>query len=572
MLSARTLCFLSSSIIAALIAFAATFSQKSSAKTYCYKSITLDSDLAKTDKAPNCFTVSADGLFSRVFYRNGVYVEKSHVIPGLWDGHGHLLQYGELLQSVNLFGVQSLNEAIERIRSYTRQHPGLGTSKEWIRGVGWDQAAFGRYPIAIANGTKADLEADSELKGKKIMIDRIDVHCIWVSQAVLDLLPNALPQVPGGEIITNPGPGVFCDNAMDIVLQYWPKPNKEKKTEFVKAAMQELNKVGLVGMHDAGVTPSDLRLYKELADTDIWTVRVYAMLECETRNTFCEEDAHILRQEDGKGSLLKSRSVKLFADGALGSWGSAMIEPYADRPSMSGSLLVNASTLSSLARTWAGIGYQVNIHAIGDLANRLAIDAMGDAYDVACPHLSAKDCQREYRFRIEHAQIIHPDDQERIFHLGIIPSIQPTHATSDFPYAEDRLGKERTQTEAYRMRSLLSLNPVLGSDFPVEPPNPFEGIFAAVTRKSPKTGMGKNGNEEGWYTEETLSLSEALRGFTTAPAHAAFMDGQAGIIRKGAFADWVVLDSPLESLDPDQLRDLQVKATWVKGRQVYRRT
>jgi predicted amidohydrolase YtcJ len=142
------------------------------------------------------------------------------------------------------------------------------------------------------------------------MLDRVDVHCIWVSQAVLDLLPPDLPQIPGGEIITNPGPGVFCDNAMDIVLQYWPKPNKVKKTQFIKAAMKELNKVGLVGMHDAGVTSEDMQLYKEIADTSSWTVRVYAMLECGKRNTFCPTDANLPTREDG---LLSSRSVKLFA-------------------------------------------------------------------------------------------------------------------------------------------------------------------------------------------------------------------------------------------------------------------
>lgn len=248
-----------------------------------------------------------------------------------------------------------------------------------------------------------------------------------------------------------------------------------------------------------------------------------------------------------------------------------MLEPYTDRPSTTGSLLVNASTLTSLAHSWAGEGYQVNIHAIGDLANRLAIDAMEDVYRVLCPHQSAKVCQSRLRFRIEHAQIIHPDDQRRMHDFGIIPSIQPTHATSDFSYAEDRLGRKRTRKEAYRMRSLLDLNPVLGSDFPVEPPNPFEGLFAAVTRKNPRTGLGKDGSEKGWYAEERLNLSQAVKGFTLAPAHAAFMDGRAGTIQPGAFADWVVLDRALESLEINDLRRVEPRSTWVKGKQVYRR-
>jgi hypothetical protein len=148
------------------------------------------------------------------------------------------------------------------------------------------------------------------LKGKYIMLDRVDVHCIWVSEAVISLLPSPLPDVPGGEIVTDPGPGVFCDNAMDLVMQYWPKPSKGKKVEFIKRAMKELNKVGLVGMHDAGVTPENLRLYDDLANDDKFTLRVYSMLECEKRNTFCPEDASMIARQDG---LLTMRSVKLFA-------------------------------------------------------------------------------------------------------------------------------------------------------------------------------------------------------------------------------------------------------------------
>jgi predicted amidohydrolase YtcJ len=164
--------------------------------------------------------------------------------------------------------------------------------------------------IKFADTAKADLESNPRLKGKFIMLDRVDVHCIWVSNAVLELLPAVLPKIPGGEIITDPGPGVFCDNAMDLVMKYWPKPSTEKKTQFVKAAMTELNKVGLVGMHDAGVTPKELTLYESLADGDNWTVRVYAMTECEQRNTFCPGEARMISRDDG---LLSVRSVKLFA-------------------------------------------------------------------------------------------------------------------------------------------------------------------------------------------------------------------------------------------------------------------
>lgn len=249
-----------------------------------------------------------------------------------------------------------------------------------------------------------------------------------------------------------------------------------------------------------------------------------------------------------------------------------MIEPYSDRPDTSGSLLVNASTLTFLARSWSAAGYQVNIHAIGDLANRLAIDSLEAALKDLCPgeqDLSA--CQARHRFRIEHSQIIHPDDQKRMHAFGIIPSIQPTHATSDMAYAELRLGEERTNTEAYRMRSLLDINPVLGSDFPVEPPNPFEGIYAAVTRKNPHTGSGPAGHEGGWHVEEALTLEQALEGFTRSPTNAGFMDGVAGVIKEGAFADWVVLDVDIAEVEKEDLRFVKVRETWVGGKKVFER-
>lgn len=245
-----------------------------------------------------------------------------------------------------------------------------------------------------------------------------------------------------------------------------------------------------------------------------------------------------------------------------------MIEPYSDHPESKGSLLVNASTMAEVTQQWALAGYQVNIHAIGDMANRVAIDSFSSAYTSVCPDDSATACQDNTRFRIEHAQIIHPDDQRRIFALGIIPSIQPTHATSDMEYAIDRLGPDRTVSEAYRMKSFLPLRPVLGSDFPVEPPNPLHGMYAAVTRRNPATGLGRHGADEGWSTNEALSLEDAFRGFTVNPARAAFLEGKAGVIAKDAFADWVVLDEPLSV---ERLRSTKVRETWVGGMRVHQR-
>ncbi|UKZ83361.1 hypothetical protein TrVFT333_011169 [Trichoderma virens FT-333] len=503
---------------------------------YCYQNVRTH-DAA--DPSATCFSVE-DGLFRYVWTQDSrdsphqvkgadISVSDGFAIPGLWDGHGHLLQYGEFLHSVDLFGSKSLDEVRDRIKTYLAANPGAGTKGQWLRGIGWDQSAFGRMPTAD------DIEQDDELRGIFMMLDRIDVHCSWVSQAVLNLLPEEIPDVPGGDIIRDPGPGVFCDNAMDMIMALWPQPGEEEKLELSN-----------------------------------WTVRVYGMLECAKRNTFCPEDTPQISHSHGMFGL---RSVKLFADGALGSWGSAMIEPYSDHPWTSGSLLINASALTEVTKAWAREGFQVNIHAIGDLANRNAIDAFEAALKEQCGKENLADCQSNHRFRIEHSQIIHPEDQKRMHALGIIPSIQPTHATSDMKYAEERLGPKRTKEEAYRMKSLLDIKPVLGSDFPVEPPNPFQGIYAAVTRKSPHTGLGPDPKNpsEGWHTQEALSLEEALMGFTQNVAYGAFIEQYAGSIRRGAFADWVVLDEPLEDMDVEKIRTLKVRETWVAGRRVYSR-
>ncbi|KAI1778121.1 amidohydrolase family-domain-containing protein [Hypoxylon cercidicola] len=533
-------------------------------ETYCYQSVRTNS-LAQP--YVNCFSVSPSGKFSKVFQAAedtelAQNASPGFAMPGLWDGHGHLLQYGEFLNSVDLFGSTSMDDVRTRVRGYVSQQPGVGSKEEWVRGVGWDQMALGKMPTAN------DLAADKELKDLYIMLDRVDVHCIWVSQAVLNLLPNSIPDVPGGEIIREPGMGVFCDNAMDMVMALWPKPDNNKKQQFLKSAMGKLNEVGLVGMHDAGVMPDNLKLFQELAGNDDWTMRIYAMVECYERNTFCPDEVDRYTSPDG---FLSIQSVKLFADGALGSWGSALIEPYTDRPDTSGSLLVNASELVYDTVAWANEGFQVNIHAIGDLANRYAMDAIITALRLLCPSEPLSACQSYHRFRIEHSQIIHPDDQARLHAVGIIPSIQPTHATSDMAYAEKRLGKERTAQEAYRMRSLLDAKPVLGSDFPVEPPNPFQGIYAAVTRRSPHTGKGSDDSPDGWHMEEALDLDQAIRGFTEGPAYGGFTKGKTGVIKPGAYADWIVLDAALESIDVEDLRSLKVRETWVGGKKVYSR-
>ncbi|KAK1828138.1 hypothetical protein QBC39DRAFT_374948 [Podospora conica] len=542
-------------------------------KTICYQGIRPSSRSPTIPDA--CLVVDpATGLFtsdvvprSEVDGADGVELRDGYVLPGLWDGHGHLLQYGEFLHSVDLFGATSPAEVRERVARYLEgKPPGVGGKGEWIRGVGWDQMVMGGMPSA------AMLDDDPRLRGKFMMLDRVDVHCTWVSPAVLSLLPSPLPpSVPGGEIVRHPGPGVFCDNAMDLVVPLWPKPTASQKRQFLASATKALHAVGLVGIHDAGVQPSDLT---QVYATTPLTLRIYAMLECPTRNTFCPS---LLRHLPPPTPYLTIRAVKLFADGALGSWGSALLSPYSDRPSTSGSLLLNATFLTHLTKSWSAppVNFQVAIHAIGDRANRLALDAIAAALADLCPDRPARECQETHRFRIEHAQIIHPSDQARMRNLGVVPSIQPTHATSDSAYAERRLGRERTRTSAYRMRSLLDLDPVFGSDFPVEPPSPWAGVYAATTRRDPKSPPvappGDGGEGEGWYVEEAVGVEDALAGFLEGAARGGFMEGRAGGIRGGMWGDWIVLGGAVEGVEGEGWRGVKVEETWVGGRRVFKR-
>lgn len=431
-------------------------------------------------------------------------------------------------------------------------------------------------------GKQDDLDGDG-LTGLYMMLDRTDIHCNWVSHATLAVFTSGEfdHDIPGGEIMREPGMGVFCDNAMDKVVERWPAPSKATQAQFVRTAMKALNVVGIVGVHDAMVHPKGMALLDELARKRETSVRIYAMLKCAVVHAFCVKDARKIERADG---MLTARSVKIFADGALGSWGAAMLEPYSDRADTSGTLLANATTLRDITLAWASVGYQVNIHAIGDLANRIVIDAIEHALRELAPKMttdegdgatSLAEIQDKMRFRIEHAQIVSAADQKRMRALGIIPSIQPTHATSDMAYALSRLGTDRLVQSAYRMRSFTDLGVCLGSDFPVEPPSPLHGMYAAVTRRSPRTGRGvvdadADWTETGWHTEEALTVNQALRGFTANVARAGFMEGRAGVIAAGAWADWVVLEEEVDDgMDIERLRTMKVKETWVGGRRVF---
>lgn len=389
---------------------------------------------------------------------------------------------------------------------------------------------------------------------------------------------------------------------MELPLSQYPYPNDTTISGFLESAQTSLHNFGIVGVHEASVLPRTLQVYDALADARRLSLRVYAMLECETRNSFCLHDQvpdhrrqipepHYKKM--GKTGHPILRSVKLFADGALGSRGAALLEPYSDDPTTSGTLLVEPPELKRVAGEWIRAGWQVNIHAIGDRANRAAVDALIEGLGSLCQSGESEEerleCilshQRRLRCRIEHAQIVSPEDQVRIHKYGIIASIQPTHAISDSRYAEDRLGPERLESSAYRIKTFLQNKGriVLGSDFPVESPDVVAGMRAAVLRKDVE------GRE--FLKEEGIDWDSALKGFTTGPAYGAGLEKVAGTIECGKWADWVVVrdvkewygkEKPIleqeqgeEKLELAKIEsgygEWQIRETWTRGKRVYKK-
>lgn len=502
---------------------------------YCAKSVFTG------DTHAQCFSISSN-LFHKVYpdrVEGPVRGLNGYVFPGFWDSHGHLIEYGQTLHGLQLYGVDSVAKVRQMVTEFSDANPAYGSKSRWIQGMGWDQRFFdGKMPKST------DLPED-----KYISLTRIDGHCVWVSPAVVKLLPPVVTAPPGGEIF---GDGVFCDAAVDLILQHQPPRTQQETVNLVQTAAKSLLSLGIVGIHDAGVKMPDLMIYNELAARHMLGVRVVAMLECEKRNTYCG-GTQFIKRGDG---FLNMKTVKLFADGALGSWGASMLEPYDDHKDSTGTMLIQEANLKSLVKSYVDKQWQVAVHAIGDQANRAVIDAFMDI----------EDPRNEKRLRIEHAQIIAPEDQKRIAERGIIVAVQPTHATSDAAYAVSRLGTRRLAESAYKMKSWLETNATLalGSDFPIEPPNPIHGIYAAVKRLSPASGPGP----QPFYPEEALNIKEAIRGFTIDAAYAGFVDYSAGNIKFGKYADFVVLDQDL--FDPNvDLRTVKVLETWIGGKKVY---
>ena len=469
-----------------------------------------------------------------------INLEGKTVLPGLIDGHCHFNNLGLFMQTVDLTGTKSYNEILDRVTAFQKEK-----NLSFIKGRGWDQNDWKikEYP------TKNKL--DRLFPNIPIALTRIDGHALLVNQAALDLAGiDENTVVSGGEIVKKNGKitGVLVDNAMKMVNRIIPETGLQERIQALKDAENLCLKLGLTTVSDAGLGRNTIELIDSLQQQGDLKIKVYAMVSASPENL-----DYYLKKGITKTDRLNVRSFKIYADGALGSRGAALKRPYSDRDGHYGAMVTSIDDLENIARTLAKSDFQMNTHAIGDSANSYILKT----------YAKELKSQTNRRWRIEHAQVIDPDEFD--YFTEIIPSVQPTHATSDMYWAEDRLGPERIKG-AYAFKRLLEINGriVLGTDFPVEKVDPMLTFYAAVSRKD------LSGYPEGGFEMiNGLSREEALKGMTIWAAYGNFEDEEKGSIEVNKFADFVVLDQDIMEVPIDQVPNIKINGTYINGEKVY---
>ena len=478
---------------------------------------------------------------------------KATLVPGLIDAHAHVGGLGLAMITADLVGTRDKAEILQRLRTHAKTlKPG-----EWLIGGGWDQNDWPEKVFPSA----ADL--DAAFPDRPVWLSRVDGHAGWANSAAMRAVRRSLAgawQPDGGRIdrtAAGEPTGLFIDNAMLLLEQARPPMSETTIEHALRLAMRAAASQGLTGVHDAGVSLAELRRFQRLADRGQLPLRITAMADgdSDALESLCRDGLY--RHRSGR---LQMRTVKLYADGALGSRGAAMLEDYSDDHGNRGLMVMSPAQLATAVAKAKRCGVQAATHAIGDRGNRETLDVYAKALGA--------DATGDHRWRIEHAQVLASKDLPRLAGMHVIASMQPTHATSDMPWAQDRVGPERI-VGAYAWRQLRDSGArlALGSDFPVERVDPRLGLASAVTRAD-ADGLPVGG----WYPNEKLTAYEALRGFTLDAAYAGFAEAEVGSLQAGKRADFLVLAEDPLAVPGEALRALRVLATYVDGQPVYETT
>ena len=491
--------------------------------------------LTKKDKLPKTLDFRLDG-------------RGATLLPGLIDAHGHVMGLGFQLLTLDLSGTNSLAEAQGAIKAYAAKYP----DRRWIIGRGWNQEKWGlgRFPTAQ--------DLDTAVADRPVWLERVDGHAGWANSRAMEIasISAASKSPPGGRIELAGGKpsGIFVDAAADLVGKFVPAPKPLERDVALGEAQKKLNALGITAIADMGTSIEDWQSYRRAGDGGWLTVRIFAYAGGIDNMVAIAGPRPSPWLYNDK---LRLGGVKLYLDGALGSRGAWLKKPYADAPGQTGLQFLASAEIRNLMVRASMDGFQTAVHAIGDAANAEVISAIEEL---------SETYSGDMRWRIEHTQIVDPADLARLGKHGIISSMQPVHQTSDRQMAEARLGQERLKG-AYAWQSILRAGGKLafGSDVPVESADPFAGLAAAMTRED-ADGQPFGG----WRAEERVSREQALAGFTTGAAYAAFAEGKFGSLTPGHYADFILIDVDPLLASPSELRKTVVKETWVGGRPVYK--
>lgn len=482
-------------------------------------------------------------------------VGNATVIPGLIDAHGHVMGLGQSLLRADLIGTRDKADVVARLIAFEKNLP----DGAWLLGRGWDQNDWPdkRFPTAA--------ELDLMFPARPVWLERVDGHAGWANTAAMRAAEQRLGgkgvdgdwQPDGGRIIRESGKatGIFVDNAALIVEVAVPLPDEALRERMFRHALEAAARNGLTGVHDMGVSRDDLALYRRFADRGELTLRIEAYADGDNAALADLCANGLYEHADGR---LRMRGVKLYIDGALGSRGAALLADYSDDHGNRGLLINEPDAFAAILRKAKNCGVQVATHAIGDRGNRVVLDAYRDVL--------GDDIENDHRWRIEHAQVVALADIPRFAKMHVIASMQPTHATSDMPWAEERVGHERI-AGAYAWRRFVDagVRMALGSDFPVESVDPRLGLYAAITRQD-RGGQPLGG----WLPGQVFTIDEALRGFTADAAYAGRDEAEVGRLVPGLRADFLVLTKDPKVASKDEIDDLAIRSTWVNGVVVHK--